>query len=224
MEIPTSCGRGRPPEDEQIRSLRTRAWYHCCVLETGAPNPPALAEMFRVGLGDQQRSWERYASGRSLPSLFRKKPAIVALVAKRFPRTLPVYASPLWIIIRNDQVFGVVETNELLWQLDQIVWRPFFLTDQNGQLTRNWSYIQHEIWDEPKPELLIDYLAAYLLLLKEARLLSHHLTLQSAEPWVQWVLAMLPSHPFLGDLADELSSTVIERMQITSVRFGLLPS
>lgn len=215
MEIPTLRGRGRPPEDEQIRSLRTRAWYHCCVLETGASNPPALAEMFRVGLSDQQRSWERYASGRSLPSLFRKKPAIVALVAKRFPRTLPVYASPLWISIRQNQIFSVTETDSLLLQLDRKVWGPFFSTDQSGQPARKWSYIQNEIWNAPESILIMDYLAAYLLLLKEARTLGHYLTEHSAEPWIQWALALLPSHPFLGELADELCALVIERMQIT---------
>jgi hypothetical protein len=172
--------------------------------------------MFETGLGDEQRSWERYAAGVTTPSQSRKNhPGIVMRVAKKFPQTLRVHTSPLWIVIRNDQVFGVIETDELLWQLDREVWEPFFSTDPSGQLARNWSYIQHEIWNEPKPALIMDYLAAYLLLLKEARLLGHHLTLQSAEPWIQWALALLPSHPFLGELADELSGLLIERMRIT---------
>lgn len=217
MAVPTLRRRGRPPEDTQVASLRARAWYRCCVLESGAPNAAALAKMFRTGPFDERRSWERYASGKSLPSEIKKNsPAIVARVAQRFPRTLRVYASPLWIIIRNDHVFGVAETNELLWQLDREVWAPFFSTDKNGQFTRNWSYIQHEIWNEPKPALILDYLAAYLLLLKEARMLGHHQVEKSAEPWTQWALTRLPSCPILEELADELSALIVERMQITA--------
>lgn len=222
MAVSALRRRGRPPEDTQVASLRARAWYRCCVLESGAPNPATLAKMFRSGPVDERRSWERYATGVATPSQSRKNhPGIVTRVAQLFPQTLLVYASPLWISIRNEQTFNVAETDELLMQLDRKVWEPFFSTDQNGQRTRNWSYIQHEIWDEPNHPLIMDYLTAYLLLLKEARMLGHHQVENSAEPWTQWALARLPGCPVLRELADELSALIIERMQITAPKMNL---
>lgn len=201
---------GRPKQDALVKSLRARAWYRACELATGATSPNALAKL----LGGSRRDWERYASGKVAPSLYRKaNKAIAALVGEEFPETLWVLEHPLWIALAADHLLTDAETDQLLLRLDEEVWGPFFATNDAGEKYRRWGYLRGEIWAWPdSPALIMDYVASYLFLLKEARVHRDFHIEKNAEDQVDLVLEKrVCVCPTLSGLAPDFSKLVRQR-------------
>lgn len=201
---------GRPKEDILIKSLRARAWYRACVLATGATSPDALAKL----LGGSRRNWERYAAGNAVPSLYRKEnKAIAALVGEQFPQTRRVLEHPLWVALAADHLLTDSETDQQLLRLDKEVWGPFFATNDAGEKHRRWGYLRGEIWEWPdSPALIMDYVASYLFLLKEARVHRDFHIEKNAEDQVHLILEKrVCVCPTLSGLATDFSKLVRQR-------------
>lgn len=177
--------------------------------ESGAQSPAALEREFGEAADGSKRSWERYVSGLHSPSIIRaNKPGIVQRVALRYPRTFEVFTGQLWTAMRPDLLFEARETTAMLLQLTADVSREFVLMDASGVPIRNWTHIRHGIWEFPAAHLAMDYLAAYLLLLREAQLLLDKSVARTAEHWIAAALGGLNQCLVLAPIAAELDEFI----------------
>lgn len=210
-----SLGRdGHRRRGSDIERFRAKAWYYSCVVESGADSPGALEREFEQELGIGRRAWEKYKAGTQTPSVtWGDKPGIVERMAYRFPRTMAVYMSPLWLALNLDIRLNSTDVNELLLQLDSSVYIQF-LDVSKENLEKDWDHIRGGYWDYPSSGLAMDYLAAYLLLLRELREMRWRSVAEAAQAWVHCALEVLGSCRYVGEFSGEIIDFVKDRFSL----------
>ncbi len=196
---------GRPKKHAVIEGFRRRAWYRCCVLQTGALTPGALYRQFGAHAGGSRRDWERYAQGRHTPT------SIAQLIGRLHPETLAVLNSPLWTALHPSAPTDHRQVDQLLAQLDSEVATQFVYRRSDGTVARDWNSVEQEVWSFPQPRLAIDYLAAYLLLFRELRLSGREIAAERAQTWAHAAMEVIEQCPILGDLAAEIRAFISEQ-------------
>ena len=170
-----SLGAPDPRRRTDLDGLRTQVWYRACCLCSGFQRPKELQD-FLLGTSSAEKStgaWEQYRDGTRTPSFRRTaktQAPVVQLVGHRFPETELLFFHPLWDALDPETAIDVANVNRLLMEVDASVSGQFIhYSDDNGAVVRDWSSVQ-TMWNFPfGGELSPDFLAAYLLLYREAR-------------------------------------------------------
>jgi hypothetical protein len=164
-----------PRRRTALDELRAQVWYRACCLSTGLQRPKELQDLF-LGTSAAEKSsgaWEQYREGARTPS-FRQNAGtpepLVQLVGKRYPQTELLFFHPIWNALDPTVAMDVATVNGLLLQVDPRVSDQFIrYSDDQAAVRRDWSSVQG-MWDFPfGGPLSADFLAAYLLLYREAR-------------------------------------------------------
>ena len=144
-------------------------------ITTWADTPLRLERRFKTVGEGRKRSWERYRNEAPTPAIVLKgRPGIVSIVGAYRPQTRAVFEHEFWPALDPSLSFDVATTNLAMQKLHPWVWQPFFYVETlHGQRLRDWDYIDNEeedwAWLTDEYDLVLDMLAFYLLLFREAK-------------------------------------------------------
>ena len=105
---PPKSGR---PKRNPIDVLRTKVWFYAVKAKSGLPSSYAIelalepSSVKRKGDGMKRpRKWDGYQTGLRVPQRMTGKPYSVDVAEVQYPGTAVYFDSPIWAVLRGDQM------------------------------------------------------------------------------------------------------------------------
>lgn len=113
MTMPTFLQPPKPgrPKRNPIDVLRTKVWFYAVKARSGLPSAyaielaiePSIVKHKEAGVV-RPRKWDGYQTGLRVPQRMVGKPYSVVIADQNYPGTASYFDSPIWAVLRGDQL------------------------------------------------------------------------------------------------------------------------
>ena len=113
MTMPTFLQPPKPgrPKRNPIDVLRTKVWFYAVKARSGLPSAyaielaiePSIVKHKEAGVV-RPRKWDGYQTGLRVPRRMVGKPYSVDIADQNYPGTASYFDSPIWAVLRGDQL------------------------------------------------------------------------------------------------------------------------